>query len=155
MNETGGPSRWWFDESIEHLQQVLRKSDMTTQMQNNLIEKMADQPAEVMQRFIAFTQSTKIKTNFETEESMLESFRRHETRLKCLSTFLKVFVGVIATGAFALGINGLTIWPPSQPAIIELSIALLFGCFSYYLIYVKREMSFYTPGPIHFGPDGL
>lgn len=103
MEDDGGPSYWWRDKRITHLQTLLEQSDVSLAIQNDVLKLIAVQEPEIFERFENFVDNRTIG-NFENAETLLDIFSSAEDRKRVMDKLLRFACAVplMLTGAYSL-----------------------------------------------------
>ena len=88
MHDNGGPSYWWRDKRIKSLQKKLREIDVTLDIQERVLEKIAPEEPEVQERFEEFVSKSKSDI-LGSCDTLLNAFFRHERLLEIRDLLLR------------------------------------------------------------------
>jgi len=104
VNDDGGPSYWWRDRSVQALHAELGKSNVPIGIQNEVVDLVKFEDAEMLGRFERFV-GRKRTSQIDNADAVLEEFSAGEGRRKWLDRA----AGFPFIVAFALSIGLLTV----------------------------------------------
>jgi len=106
MDDDGGPSYWWRDKRIKHLQKSLGEIDVAIAVQNKVLDTIGFQEPEVLERFEKFV--SKVPSgDFENAEAVLSSFAKSEDRRRSLDRLIKAILSGLFPLFLALSLGSL------------------------------------------------
>lgn len=83
VNDDGGPSYWWRDQAVVELHKRLGSSNVPMGIQNEIVELVRFEDAEMLERFERFVGRSRVR-KVDNADAVLDEFARKESRRQWL-----------------------------------------------------------------------